>query len=86
MCGIACAKANSIAELWQHPQLRALNRFIEVETEAGLLEALEPPARSDSFKASVTKVPALGENSRAILEELGYTGKEIDVLAAARVI
>jgi len=31
-------------------------------------------------------VPALGENSRAILEELGYTGKEIDVLAAARVI
>ena len=86
VCGIACAKANSIAELWQHPQLRALNRFIEVETEAGILEALEPPARSDSFKASVTKVPALGENSRAILEELGYTGKEIDVLAAARVI
>ncbi len=86
VCGIACAKANSIAELWQHPQLRALNRFIEVETEAGLLEALEPPARSDSFKASVTKVPALGENSRAILKELGYTGEEIDALAAARVI
>jgi formyl-CoA transferase len=85
-CGIACAKANTIAELWQHPQLRALNRFIKVETEAGLLEALAPPARSDSFKASVTKVPALGENSRAILEELGYTDKEIDVLAAARVI
>jgi crotonobetainyl-CoA:carnitine CoA-transferase CaiB-like acyl-CoA transferase len=68
------------------PSATRTKQVYKVETEAGILEALEPPARSDSFKASVTKVPALGENSRAILEELGYTDKEIDVLAAARVI
>jgi crotonobetainyl-CoA:carnitine CoA-transferase CaiB-like acyl-CoA transferase len=85
-CGIACAKANTIAELWQHPQLRALNRFIEVDTEAGTLEALAPPARSDSFDAAVSKVPSLGEHTLAILGELGYSDNEIEALAAARVI
>jgi crotonobetainyl-CoA:carnitine CoA-transferase CaiB-like acyl-CoA transferase len=85
-CGIACAKAHTIAELWQHPQLRALNRFIEVDTEAGTLEALAPPARSDSFDAAVSKVPSLGEHTLAILGELGYSDNEIEALAAARVI
>ena len=85
-CGIACAKANTIAELWQHPQLRALNRFIEVETEVGTLEALAPPGHSDSFDAAVSKVPSLGEHTRSILGELGYSDSEIEALAAARVI
>lgn len=85
-CGIACAKANTIAELWQHPQLRALNRFIEVETEVGTLEALAPPGHSDSFDAAVSKVPSLGEHTRTILGELGYSDSEIEELAAARVI
>jgi len=85
-CGIACAKANTLAELWQHPQLRALNRFIEVETEVGTLEALAPPGHSDSFDAAVSKVPSLGEHTRTILGELGYTDSEIEALAAARVI
>jgi len=85
-CGIACAKANTLAELWQHPQLRALNRFIEVETEVGTLEALAPPGHSDSFDAAVSKVPSLGEHTRTILGELGYTDSEIESLAAARVI
>ena len=85
-CGIACTKANTLAELWQHPQLRALNRFIEVETEVGTLEALAPPGHSDSFDAAVSKVPSLGEHTRTILGELGYTDSEIEALAAARVI
>jgi crotonobetainyl-CoA:carnitine CoA-transferase CaiB-like acyl-CoA transferase len=85
-CGIACAKANTLAELWRHPQLRALNRFIEVETEVGTLEALAPPGHSDSFDAAVSKVPSLGEHTRTILGELGYTDSEIEALAAARVI
>ena len=85
-CGIACAKANTLAELWQHPQLRALNRFIEVETEVGTLEALAPPGHSDSFDAAVSKVPSLGEHTRSILGELGYSDSEIEALAAARVI
>ncbi|MGA1072528.1 MAG: CaiB/BaiF CoA transferase family protein [Pseudohongiellaceae bacterium] len=85
-CSIAFAKASTLAELWQHPQLRALNRFIEVETEVGTLEALAPPGHSDSFDAAVSKVPSLGEHTRSILGELGYSDSEIEALAAARVI
>ena len=70
--GIANARVNDMRGLWAHPQLRARDRWREVDTPAGPVPALLPPAGTDAFAARMGAVPALGEHSRAILGELGY--------------
>ena len=70
--GIANARVNDMQGLWAHPQLRARDRWREVDTPKGPVLALLPPAGSDAFAARMGAVPALDEHSRAILGELGY--------------
>ena len=74
---IANASANDMAAVWDHPQLRALRRFVEVETPVGTVTALQPPGHSRGYDPRLTAVPALGEHTEAILEDLGYSEAEI---------
>ena len=66
---IANAQVNTMQGLWDHPQLRARDRWREVGSPAGSLPALLPPGRTD---ACLGPVPALGEHTDAILAELGF--------------
>lgn len=74
---IANAQRNEVGEVWRHPQLAARKRWREVETPAGRIPALLPPATFSGFEACMGRVPALGEHSEAILSELGYSPDEI---------
>ena len=56
---------------------RALRRFVEVETPVGTVTALQPPGHSSAYDPRLTAVPALGEHTEAILEDLGYSEAEI---------
>ncbi|MBH9738058.1 CoA transferase, partial [Burkholderia cepacia] len=58
---IANAAVNQIGDLWTHPQLHARQRFRTIDSPAGELRALLPPATIDSFDARMDAVPALGE-------------------------
>lgn len=69
--GIANARVNDMAALWRHPQLQARNRWVQVDSPAGLLPALLPPGARDADDAHMGAVPALGEHTDAILAELG---------------
>lgn len=71
--GIANARVNDMQALWDHPQLQARERWTTVDSPAGALPALQPPASNSSFTARMDAVPALGEHTDAILAELGYT-------------
>ena len=78
---IANARLNDMQEFWRHPQLQARGRWAEVDTPAGPIDALKPPFNLSGFEPRMDAVPAVGEHSRAILAELGYSEAEIEKLA-----
>ena len=77
---IANARVNDIAKLWDHPQLKARDRWSTVETPSGSIPALIPPGRNSSFDYRMDPVPALGEHTESILREFDLTDSEIKSL------
>ena len=65
---IANANINDMAGLWAHPQLKARERWREVESPIGTLPALLPPGQKD---CAMNPIPAIGEHTNAVLEEIG---------------
>jgi itaconate CoA-transferase len=78
--GIANARLNDMADLWAHRQLQARNAWVDVQSPAGPLPALLPPARSDAFAPRMDAIPDVGEHSLALLEELGIDAETIALL------
>ncbi len=78
---IANARVNTMAEVWDHPQLAARGRWREVGSPAGPLPALLPPG-SWTEGPRMDPVPALGEHTDAILHEMGVSDAERDELRA----
>jgi crotonobetainyl-CoA:carnitine CoA-transferase CaiB-like acyl-CoA transferase len=83
---IANARLNSMEEFWRHPQLAARARWTKVASPGGMIDALKPPFNLSGFEPRMDPVPALGEHTRALLAELGYTQTEIGKLAAEGVV
>lgn len=83
---IANAAVNQVGDLWSHPQLQARRRFRSIDSPAGELRALLPPATVDSFDARMDPVPALGEHTARILRELGRSEADIERLRTTGVI
>ena len=75
--GIANARVNDMADLWQHPQLQARQRWRSVATPAGEVPALLPPGVNSAFDYRFDPVPAVGEHTQAILAELGLSADDI---------
>ena len=71
--GIANARVNDLHDMWQHEQLRARERWVEIDSPAGPLPALLPPGLPSSVQARMDAIPALGQHTRSILIALGYT-------------
>jgi itaconate CoA-transferase len=84
--GIANARINEMHEVWAHPQLAARERWTEVDTPAGKIPALFPPALPDSVEPRMGPVPGLGVHTDALLGELGYSQEAIANLRAERAI
>ncbi|HEY2400288.1 MAG TPA: CaiB/BaiF CoA-transferase family protein [Steroidobacteraceae bacterium] len=84
--GIATARMNNMQDVWEHPQLAARKRWTEVDTPAGRIPALLPPALPDDVQPRMDAVPALGEHTDRVLRELGYSKEAIDGLRAERAI
>ena len=83
---IANARVNTMADVWEHPQLKARHRWVQVETPAGPVPALLPPGVPDAAHARMDAVPALGQHTGAILAELGYDETAIAKLASEKAI
>jgi itaconate CoA-transferase len=83
---IANARVNTVGELWNHPQLKARERFRTIGSPAGELTALLPPGANSSFDYRMDAVPAVGQHSEAILRELGRSDAAIAAMRASGAI
>ena len=83
---IGNARMNDMHDLWEHAQLRARERWVDVDTPVGKIKAMLPPGVPASFEPRMDPVPAIGEHTDAILAELGYEQEAIAKLRAAGVI
>jgi crotonobetainyl-CoA:carnitine CoA-transferase CaiB-like acyl-CoA transferase len=80
---IANAQVNDMHAVWEHPQLKARNRWREVGSPAGSVPALLPPGSWEEGDPRMDAVPALGEHSASILAELGCSAERIARLRTA---
>jgi len=84
--GVPSSPYRTVAEAMQDPQLAHRHSLAEIHDEGGAFLALNPPFRmTQSRAAAVPHVAALGEDSKAVLTEAGYTLAEIAALAEAGV-
>ncbi|MBO9651686.1 MAG: CoA transferase [Variovorax sp.] len=78
---IATAQVNTMHDVWNHPQLKARERWTEVHTGAGPIPALQPPGMPREWNARMDAVPTLGQHTDSILAACGY---DKDAIAALR--
>ena len=69
--GIANARLRTAAELADHPQLAARDRWRSVATPGGPVRALLPPVTVAGRLPTLGSVPALGEHTEAVRDEHG---------------
>jgi crotonobetainyl-CoA:carnitine CoA-transferase CaiB-like acyl-CoA transferase len=79
--GIANARLNTMQEFWDHPQLEARNRWREVGSPAGPLDAMLSPLNIAGMEPGISAVPGVGQHTCAVLAELGYAPADIEALA-----
>ena len=83
---IANARMNDMSDVWAHPQLQQRNRWVTVDSPAGQIPALLPPGISKATDVRLDAVPALGQHTDALLNELGFSTDAIRELREAAVV
>jgi itaconate CoA-transferase len=83
---IANARLNTMQEFWDHEQLKARDRWREVQTPKGSIQALLPPANLDGEEPRMDAIPSVGQHTEAILAELGFDAAAIARLKADNAI
>lgn len=83
---IANASVNEIFDVWNHPQLQARQRWLEVDSPIGKIPTLKPVGLKNTDDFMMKAVPDLGEHSEQILQELGYDTTSIQKLSTQAVI
>ena len=82
--GVPAGPVHSIGEALSHPQALARDMVVELDHPvAGKTRAIGAPIKVSDTPCSVTRhAPSLGEHTREVLAEHGYTEAQIDALIA----
>ncbi|TYO95264.1 itaconate CoA-transferase [Geothermobacter ehrlichii] len=83
---IANARINDMEEVWGHQQLAARNRWRQVPSPVGPIQALLPPFSISGFEARMDAIPDLGEHTDLVLTGIGYSEEDIVQLRTENVI
>jgi itaconate CoA-transferase len=74
---IANGRINTVEQFINHPQLATRHRWRDVGSPVGTLRALAPPVAIDDIDPVMNPIPALGEHTQSILEELAFDRETI---------
>jgi crotonobetainyl-CoA:carnitine CoA-transferase CaiB-like acyl-CoA transferase len=85
---VLCAPVNDYPMLVRHPQVVATGFITEQNhPRAGTFKTVATPVKLEKTPGTIrTPAPSLGEHSRDVLAEAGFTTAEIDSLAALGII
>ena len=83
---IANAHLNDMDGLWKHEQLKARNRWTQVDTPNGAIASLLPPGLNSSYDYRMDPIPAVGDHTDSILKELGLGESDIAGMRASGAI
>ncbi len=79
-------EVRGIAQVLAHPQVAARRLIREVESPVGAVPVIGSPLRLSDSPARYDRIPDLGEDTEAILHEVGYDDKTIESLRRDKVI
>lgn len=81
--GVPCSAYRTVAEAMGDPQLIHRGALAEVEDDGGTFRVMNLPFRMSGAKvAAGRRAPALGEHTRAVLGEAGFSDDQIAAIAA----
>jgi crotonobetainyl-CoA:carnitine CoA-transferase CaiB-like acyl-CoA transferase len=86
--GVPAGPVHSLGEALEHPQTRARGMVVDlVHPDAGPTRAIGSPVHLSRTPAQITRpAPRLGEHTREVLREAGYTDSEINDLVASGIV
>ena len=78
---VAYARVRPVTDLGNHPALADRDRWRQIQTPGGPIDALLPPIQSTGdVDVRMGPVPSLGEHTTSILASLGYDEAEIETM------
>jgi crotonobetainyl-CoA:carnitine CoA-transferase CaiB-like acyl-CoA transferase len=81
------APVNNLLDVTRDPQVVANDFLTWVDADDGLsVPLVRTPVQIDEQLPPLGRAPRLGQHSREVLDELGYTGAEVDAFVAAGAI
>lgn len=86
--GVPCGAINSVPEVFEDPQVKARGMLKYVPHPSGVQvpQVVSPIRFSETPLQEQAAPPLLGQHSRQVLEELGYSAERIDGLLASGVV
>lgn len=84
--GVPAAQLNDMKALLAHPQLEARDRWREVGTEVGPIRGVLPPMTFEDVEMRMDAVPALGQQTDAILGSLGRSAAQIESMRSSGIV
>ena len=74
---LAYSRMNDVSEVRRHEQVRVRDRLMPVMVSGGEVGLLRAPFNIAGYEEQPSAVPAVGEQTDAVLAELGYSAEEI---------
>jgi crotonobetainyl-CoA:carnitine CoA-transferase CaiB-like acyl-CoA transferase len=72
--GIANARQRDLVDVIDHPQLTERDRWVSLDTPAGVVQALRPPIEWAGMSLRMDAVPDVGQHTSIVLGELADPG------------